>query len=509
MPKQIKYSGKTTSKIIQCTSSQQLSALIKKVKKEDAKYFGSYEISCAIKQFAKFKDYRASFILFNDIKNQDPSKLDQSLYSYMIKLCLDQYGHNIDSDSSILQKKRIKALQSSKKLFFEMQHQFNLDPNEYVMTALLSNCSKVISKKSLRMAEHHWKKMMNNEYEQIKVDHVVWNAMISVYLKHFKLNKAMELFDEMTKIINPDQTTYLLMINGFRLNCNELIIPKVDHDAKNSDDYIQRNIEENCISKEKMIKFTVQTFKDSLQKLGSPSIELLGCVIHNFAVIGDVDTCLSLLYFMMNEQDNVNGLCDMELIENLGLNVIEDMNQIVFPNTICFNLCLKAILCHTEILLKDRMSFENVKASKYLEWDFIENSILYHLKNLEISKELFVSYKILIQLCEIKMEYMSLKIKHMVENIKSDEEMQNEYLSKVYEREIMEIFDKLKIFFEEMTNVYKFKPNQKMFDQIYKMGFKFTTLYNEYPALFDDLESDPLKHFNQWLLTQMKQYGLK
>ena len=60
-----------------------------------------------------------------------------------------------------------------------------------------------------------------------------------------------------------------------------------------------------------------------------------------------------------------------------------------------------------------------------------------------------------------------------------------------------------------MTKNYKFKPNQRMFEQIYKMGFKFTSLCSDYPALFDDLESDPLIHFNQWLVIQMKQYGLK
>lgn len=492
-----KYTGKTTSKIMECNSSPQLSALIKKARKEDPKHFGAFEISLAIKRYAQLKDYRSAFTLFNDVKNQSPQFLDQNLYSLIIKLCLDQYGHNIDTDSAILQKKRIKALQSSKKLFFEMLHEHELEPNEYVMTALISNCSKVITKKSLRMAEHHWKQIHDDDQWGLLMTPSVWNAMMTVYLKHFKLKKAMELLEEMNVAVGPDQTTYLLMINGFRLNCSDLI-------CKSDDEYITGNQEENTIGREEMESLTRNAFKDCMAQHGAPSIEVFGCVIHNFAATGKVKECLSLIYFMRNERDHV--LCDRDVINELGFNVL--LESVVSPNVICYNLALKAILVHGENQLTQHNTDSEVQSMKYLEWTFIQAAVLEPMKSLEFSRDFFVTYKTLIRICEIKLDLMIVIISKMAENIRKDEETQDAYLSKSYQTDLLDVFTRLQECFDNMLG-QGFKPNQTMFDQMYRMGFKFAKLCNDYPACFDNLKSDPLQPFNDWLVTQMKQHGLK
>eukprot|EP01083_Nonionella_stella_P169136 572851_1 len=494
-----KYVGQATSQIMSCTHSSQLHGLIRKLKKEGTR-FSSFEISCAIKKFGELRDYRACFTLFNDIKNQSPNHLDQNLYSHIIKLCLDQYGHNIDTDSEMLHKKRIKALQSAKKLFFEMQHQYNIEPNEYVVSALISNCSKVITKKSMRIAEHHWQRMKENHYPNVKVNNIVWNAMLTVYLKHFQLNKALDLVQTMSDILTPDHTTYLLLINGFRLNCKD-IAPTITESPKKSDEYVLKNQKENMLSKEDMLTLTKKTFKDSITSLGAPTVMMFGCVIHNFAALGEVNTCLSVLYFMMGQRDH--ELYDTEICNDLGLNELNDTQNVPFPNAICYNLCLKSILVYSDLLLKETSAFEKPKENAYLQWKFIENTILEPMKNLEISNELFVMYKILIQLNEKKLEYMVAKISYIAANINLDEEVQKEYLSKQYQTDLIEVFDTLRGHFEAMVGTHKFKPHQQMFDQMYKMGFKLAKLSNENHALFDDMDSGRLEAFNEWLVTQM------
>merc|ERR1712176_259236 len=122
----------------------------------------------------------------------------------------------------------------------------------------------------------------------------------------------------------------------------------------------------------------------------------------------------------------------------------------------------------------------------------------------------FGTYTLLIQICEKKLDYAIAKVLFIAKHIENDEEAQKEYLSKEYQTEIIEIFDKMRYFFEDMIgNESKFRPNQTIFDQMYKMGFKFAALYNEHHKMFDDLDSDPLAPFNDWLVTQMKCYGLK
>merc|ERR1712228_326844 len=109
--------------------------------------------------------------------------------------------------------------------------------------------------------------------------------------------------------------------------------------------------------------------------------------------------------------------------------------------------CLKSILIHIETLNDERMQFEQSKRpkdSQYINWEFIENAILTPMKNREISH--FGCYTLLIQISEKKLDHMIARI--------------------IYMAEIIEIFEKLRSFFEEMINVYNFKPNQTIFDQM-------------------------------------------
>ena len=213
---------------------------------------------------------------------------------------------------------------------------------------------------------------------------------------------------------------------------------------------------------------------------------------------------------MEREVEN-NVWCQRDICDDLGLSEIKDLEKVPLPNDICFNMCLKSVLIHIDSLIAahaETQRFEHSKCSEFICWKFIEEAILRPMKNRKISH--FGGYALLIQICEKKLDYAIAKISFLAQNIQNDEEAQREYLSKEYQTEIIKIFDKMRYFFEEMINdESKFKPNQTIFDQMFKMGFKFTALYNEHHKMFDDLGSDPLAPFNDWLVTQMKCYGLK
>merc|ERR550525_745505 len=105
---------------------------------------------------------------------------------------------------------------------------------------------------------------------------------------------------------------------------------------------------------------------------GVPSIEVLGSVIHNFAAIGKVQECLSLIYFMNNQRDH--ELCDSQIIEGFGLNPFSENQSmnVPRPNVICYNLALKSILMNGVSLLNDDTAKSNDSIPKHLEWTFME-----------------------------------------------------------------------------------------------------------------------------------------
>ena len=124
-------------------------------------------------------------------------------------------------------------------------------------------------------------RLMDGHYPNVTMSESVYNAMLSVYLKHYKLKAAMDLLTQMSELTKPDKLTYLLMMNGFRLNCKELV-----QSNGTSDEYIQRNLAENCIEKADMIKLTKQTFKDCISQLGVPTIKIFGCIANT--VLDDI-----------------------------------------------------------------------------------------------------------------------------------------------------------------------------------------------------------------------------
>ena len=130
------------------------------------------------------------------------------------------------------------------------------------------------------------------------------------------------------------------------------------------------------------------------------------------------------------------------------------------------------------------------------------------MKSLEFSSDFFVTHKLLIQICSMNLDVMIKNIHLMEKEIKQDQETQDAYLTKRHCGDILQVFERVQQCFETMME-QKFKPNQTMFAQLYRMSFKFAKLYNECPAWFDHFESDPLQPFHDWLVAQMKQHGLK
>lgn len=526
-----------TTKIKKCRNSLEVSKIFADIKTENDynQYPDRYVLSLMLKKYCSFKDYDSCWDLFSEIKQEndvnDKNLLSVEIYSMMIKVCADECidGHlSWKTKGKENENRSLEALHKSMNLFSEMKIKYGISHNKYIITQLLSNCSKILNGKSVKIADWILNKhllavsssstvhssslsIVSTKTDEMTADIFTWNALLNAYLTNNEFEKAMSVYYNHMNHIFPNSfssqkiysnfDTFSIVINGLRLNCAECINFSLK-DQQSFDEIINdlsltSTVKKKVlISKQNMIHLSMKLFAECIEIHGYANVYVFGTLLHNFCSVGDIQSCHIIIHFMLHQQLSQIMQTEMksELESELStiLNGIKYRDKVPLPNITCFNLMLKCIVIHLKICVNLNMKRNSLNTNlKGTETEFFILHNLWIFLQLHVFQEResiacdfnFVSFKYIFMIFESYLDhcfsYLKLLQTRMMDNDMVDEE---EYENEIKIQMQMEtdanalLQQRIPDMFHDMIHNWKMKANDDMMDSLARIAMKFNQL---------------------------------